>query len=115
MEYLEEHPALLARPAMGARLLTYYQRRDDQVGWGGGLGWGGALKGMGEVARAPTKPNQDKLAEHRQRRQSQAIMGGWWQRWLGEEGERGSGGVGGGRAAAQSPAMIGDEVHHTPS
>ncbi|GFR41442.1 hypothetical protein Agub_g2129, partial [Astrephomene gubernaculifera] len=29
-EYLEEHPPLLARPAMGARLLTYYQRRDEQ-------------------------------------------------------------------------------------
>ncbi|GIM17423.1 hypothetical protein Vretimale_19961, partial [Volvox reticuliferus] len=30
LEYLEEYPPLLGRPAMGARLLTYYQRRDDQ-------------------------------------------------------------------------------------
>lgn len=66
LEYLEEYPALLARPAMGARLLTYYQRRDDQDmthnhlvapgGAGGGPAGGkaggkGGADGGGEAAK----------------------------------------------------------------
>jgi hypothetical protein len=31
LEHLEEHPALLGRPGMGARLSTYYQKKDENV------------------------------------------------------------------------------------
>ncbi|GLC76689.1 hypothetical protein PLESTF_001818500 [Pleodorina starrii] len=61
LEYLEEHPPLLGRPAMGARLLTYYQRRDEQDmghnnllpptgGGGGGPAAGAGAGGAGGAA-----------------------------------------------------------------
>ena len=42
VEYLEERPPLLQDDGMGARLVTFYQKRDAQVGINGGtsLGWG---------------------------------------------------------------------------
>lgn len=49
LEYLEEHPLLLSRPAMGARLSSYYRKRFPLDAWHQRLAAGAERWRLGQV------------------------------------------------------------------